>query len=293
MKKASRKPVIIIATIAAFCALIIVLASCARSGTSPQSTSTVPNRNGKAELSITPEPQETPEVSEPPIIPGSELSLNVIDESTGLPVSNVTFIISIEYEPPLDGNNFSYTLFAAGESPYRIPITVPGSPSRAVITATKEGFFVSAELVIESEFYHERINPFREGGVSEFLAVVAHVDIKPGSNPNSINCNDENGVIAVAILTTEDFDATTVDHTKVIFEGASETQVDNKSGDPRRHEEDVDGDGDIDLVFHFRLGDTNLACDATEGTLIGETPEGVVIEGIDNVRMIDEGGGKS
>ena len=171
MKKASSKPVIIIATIAAFSALIIVLASCARSGTSPQSTSTVPTCNGQAELSIAPEPQETSEISEPPIIPGSELSLNVIDESTGLPVSNVTFIISIEYDPPLDGNNFSYTLFAAGESPYRIPITVPGSPSRAVITATKEGFLVSAELVIESEFYHERINRFREGVVGEFLLV--------------------------------------------------------------------------------------------------------------------------
>ena len=117
--------------------------------------------------------------------------------------------------------------------------------------------------------------------------VEVEIDIKPGSDPNSINCNNEKGVIAVAILTTDDFDATTVDHTTVTFEGASETHVDKKTDEPRRHEEDVDGDGDTDLVFHFRKGDTNLTCDSTEGTLIGETFDGQAIEGSDAVRMID------
>ena len=115
----------------------------------------------------------------------------------------------------------------------------------------------------------------------------AEIDIKPGSDPNSINCINEEGVIAVAILTTEDFDATTVDHATVTFEGASETHVDRQSGEPKRHEEDVDGDGDTDLVLHFRLGDTDLNCESTEGTLTGETFDGLPIEGIDVVRMID------
>jgi hypothetical protein len=121
--------------------------------------------------------------------------------------------------------------------------------------------------------------------------IMVPIDIKPGSDPNSINCNNKNGVIPVAILTTEDFDATAVDHTTVAFEGAGEMHVDKKSGNPRRHEEDVDGDGDIDLVFHFRLRDTGLTCDSTEGTLTGET-FGQAIEGTDAVRMIDKGGGK-
>ena len=113
------------------------------------------------------------------------------------------------------------------------------------------------------------------------------IDIKPGSDPNSINCNNDGGVIAVAILTTEDFDATTVDHTTVTFEGASEMHVDQQSGEPRRHEEDVDYDGDMDLVLHFRLGDTSLTCASTEGTLTGETFDGKAIQGTDAVRMID------
>jgi len=108
------------------------------------------------------------------------------------------------------------------------------------------------------------------------------IDIKPGT----INCNRENGVIAVAILTTEDFDATTVDHTTVLFEGTSETHVDKKSGEAPRHEEDVDGDGDTDLVFHFRVGETGLTCSSTEGTLIGETFDGQAIEGTDAIRMV-------
>lgn len=113
------------------------------------------------------------------------------------------------------------------------------------------------------------------------------IDIKPGSDPNSINCTNEDGVIAVAILTTDVFDATTVDHTTVTFEGAVETHVNKKTGEPRRHEEDVDGDGDIDLVFHFRLGDTWLDCYSTEGTLLGTTYDGYAIGGVDTVRMID------
>ncbi len=112
------------------------------------------------------------------------------------------------------------------------------------------------------------------------------IDIKPGSDPNSINCTNEKGVIAVAILTTDDFDATTVDHTTVTFEGASETHVVKSTGLARRHEEDVDGDGDIDLVFHFRQGNTNLDCASTDGTLTGETFDGQAIEGTDAVRMI-------
>ena len=91
----------------------------------------------------------------------------------------------------------------------------------------------------------------------------------------------------MAILTTENFDATTVDHTTVTFEGASEIHVNPQSGEPRRHEEDVDIDGE-DLVLHFRLGETSLTCDSTEGTLTGETFDDQAIKGTDNVRMIGQ-----
>ena len=112
------------------------------------------------------------------------------------------------------------------------------------------------------------------------------IDIKPGSDPNSIKCTASNEVIAVAILTTEGFDATQVDHASVRFEGASETHVDRRTDLPRRHEEDVDGDGDTDLVLHFRLGDTDLGCDSELGILTGVLLDGVTeISGFDLVNM--------
>lgn len=119
-------------------------------------------------------------------------------------------------------------------------------------------------------------------GLSRFWPI----DIKPGSDPNSINCRATNGVITVAILTTDTWDATTIDHASVTFEGATETHVHKKTGEPVRHEEDVDGDGDLDLVLHFRLGDTTLTCGTTEAVLVGRTFDGEPIAGADYVRMV-------
>jgi hypothetical protein len=112
------------------------------------------------------------------------------------------------------------------------------------------------------------------------------IDIRPGAPPNVINCSNERGVVPVAILTTDGFDATTVDHTTVTFEGAQETHMDPRTGEPRRHESDVDGDGDQDLVFHFRIGETDLDCASEEGQLQGRTFDGHPIAASDVVRMV-------
>ncbi|MDH3369340.1 MAG: hypothetical protein OEO20_15965 [Gemmatimonadota bacterium] len=123
-------------------------------------------------------------------------------------------------------------------------------------------------------------------GLSSFVPVA--IDIKPGSDPNSIACNTPMEAIAVGILTTDAFDATTVDHTTVTFEGASEMHTTPQG--VQRHEKDVDLDGDLDLVLHFRLGETVLTCASTDGTLSGETFDGQTIEGTDAVHMIEQSG---
>jgi beta-glucanase (GH16 family) len=92
-------------------------------------------------------------------------------------------------------------------------------------------------------------------------------------------CNRGNGVIPVVLLSTDDFDATTVDHTTVMLGDAGEAHVDKKTGVAKRHEEDVDGDGDVDLVFHFRFTETGLPCDPAVVPFNGATFDGQPITG--------------
>ena len=113
------------------------------------------------------------------------------------------------------------------------------------------------------------------------------IDIKPGSDPNSINPASK-GVIPVAILTTStaagesvDFDATTVDPETVWFgpEGDEASFVHYAL-------EDVDDDGDIDMILHFRTLETGISSGDTEATLTGDTFGGIHIEGTDSVRTV-------
>jgi hypothetical protein len=70
----------------------------------------------------------------------------------------------------------------------------------------------------------------------------------------------------VAILTTSTFDATGVDPSSVRFGPADATEAQD-----RGHLEDVNGDGETDIVLHFRTGATGLKCSDTEASLTGQT----------------------
>jgi len=104
------------------------------------------------------------------------------------------------------------------------------------------------------------------------------IDIKPGSDPNSINLKSK-GVVPVAVLTTDLFDAATVDPETVELEGVAALKW---------AMDDVDGDGDLDLVFHFSTQELAVPLDAnsTEATLSGETYDGQTFSGTDSVRIV-------
>jgi hypothetical protein len=102
------------------------------------------------------------------------------------------------------------------------------------------------------------------------------VDIKPGSEPNSINLKSK-GVIPVAILSSPDFDATFVDPVTVVFAGASPL---------RWAVEDVDGDGFLDLVLHYRTQETDIVPGDIEACVTGHLFDGVPIQGCDSVGTV-------
>ena len=106
------------------------------------------------------------------------------------------------------------------------------------------------------------------------------IDIKPGTFPNSINPRGK-GVIPVAILTTDTFDATTIDQTTVRF-GPNGTEA----APVQSALEDVDGDGDTDMILHFKTQDTGIVCGDTSASLTGETFGGQAIEGSDSVKTV-------
>jgi len=117
------------------------------------------------------------------------------------------------------------------------------------------------------------------------LTITVEIDIKPDTDPpNPINPNSH-GVIPVAILTTDSFDAADVDWTTVELAGAG-VALRGKSN-WLAHFEDVDGDGDDDLLVQVET-DTGSAWLPGEVELTGQTWGGIPIHGSDTVILKPE-----
>ncbi len=107
------------------------------------------------------------------------------------------------------------------------------------------------------------------------------IDIKPGSDRNPINISDA-GKVPVALFTTGDFDAAMIDPATLSLAGAP---VAWHSRGPMAALEDVDGDGDADLVAHFPVAGLSLTTADSSALLTGELYTGESVEGTDAVRV--------
>lgn len=132
------------------------------------------------------------------------------------------------------------------------------------------------------------------GGIPVYLEKIetetdfeVEIDVKPGSDENVINLKSK-GVVPVAVLTTDEFNADTlVPDYSISFAGASPV---------RSTLCDVDDDGDMDMLFHFRTQELDLDETSTEAELMGtlksdvtksssSAADGDVIRGTDKVKV--------
>jgi Beta-propeller repeat len=97
--------------------------------------------------------------------------------------------------------------------------------------------------------------------------------IQPGSSLTTFN-PESRGELPVAILSTAEFDATLVEPDTVRF-GATGTEA----APLRAMRADVNDDGLPDLLLHFAIPDTGIACGATSAALTGRTLDGQEIRG--------------
>jgi len=119
----------------------------------------------------------------------------------------------------------------------------------------------------------------------ECLVISVDVDIKPGSYPNSINLGSK-GLIPVAILSNDEFDATTVNPETIELVGAG-VAVRGKGSKYMAHEEDVNQDGLLDLVVQVET--ENLNPDSFQdgyAIVTGTTYDGQDIKGSDEIVIV-------
>lgn len=111
--------------------------------------------------------------------------------------------------------------------------------------------------------------------VASILVRTVEIDIKPSINLKS------NGVIPVAILTTKDFDATSVNGATVTFGPSSAKEVHGEG-----HLEDANSDSKLDWVGHFKTQETGLKDTDKEATINGKTKDGKEFTGKDSINIV-------
>jgi len=117
-----------------------------------------------------------------------------------------------------------------------------------------------------------------EGFAGGAILIPCDIDIKPGSDPNSINPRSR-GLIPVAILGSDEFDVANVDVTSLAFGPGGAAPAHPAGG----HFEDVNDDGLIDLGSHYSTPETGIACGDIEADVTGAFLDGTPIECCDDV----------
>ncbi len=109
------------------------------------------------------------------------------------------------------------------------------------------------------------------------------IDIKPDTKENGINLKSQ-GSIPVAILGSKDFNVSQIDVKTLRLAGA--TMTTNKNGVAQANFEDINKDGEVDLVAHFRTQELRLSGTEKNLELRGNLKDGRIIKGSDDIYFI-------
>jgi len=112
------------------------------------------------------------------------------------------------------------------------------------------------------------------------------IDVLPGSRTNPINLK-KNGLVPVAILGGAGFNVRDIDVTTLVFGPGGAVPAHNLS-DPvvlASHLEDVNGDGNLDLLTHYLQSAIGLTVGTTQACVNGVTKAGIVFDGCDAVMV--------
>lgn len=211
--------------------------------------------------------------------------------------------------------NDSVTVFDVQSNGSLMPI--PGSPfpvGNAGSGANGMAMTVAGPYLYVADFHEPEVNevavfrtagtngplmqvpgsPFRTARPGDLLSLVAfpaatcelatiavRIDVKPAKPKNPIDPESQKR-LRVAILTTAALDASAVDPRTVRF-GPGAAPPTRRPGP---HLEDVNDDGELDLVLRFQTGATGIRCGDTSVALTGTTFRGDTIEGSNSIRTV-------
>jgi len=127
-------------------------------------------------------------------------------------------------------------------------------------------------------------SPVGGGGPIDLVTPIAELlvvmDIKPGETPNSINPR-QNGRVPVAILSVSGFHARSISVNTIRF-GRTGTEASPSQSALT----DVNRDGKLDLLLHFRTQESGIRCGDITAVLTGTTTSGMAIKGADRIRTV-------
>jgi hypothetical protein len=156
-----------------------------------------------------------------------------------------------------------------------------------------DGLIDEVEIFNRALSFAEIRTIYLAGSAGKCKVIEVEIDIKPGSDPNSINLGDY-GLLPVAILGSPEFDVATIDPTTIEIGGVTLAARGSEKRPKLAYSfEDANGDGYIDMMTFFDvqglvevgvLNNTTIALEIT-GNLYN-VYDGTPIKGTDSVNIV-------